>query len=379
MPRKNGPRPSGAGSLYWSDPQERWVASVTLGSDENGTRIRKVFVGPRGGKSEDDRLGVKDRLERFLRDRAPAGKQRITSRIGLGAYLRNWLEAKDLSEASRSGYGWAIENHLIPGLGNVKLHDLDRGKINQFFSKLKMGHASKVKVRAVLRAALEDAVNDGGQLAINPATNIKLPKRNEFSEVSVWSASEAKRFLKAVKGTEYFPLFLLALVGALGPAELFGIRWKDVDLARGAVAIVANLTEVDGRLILKETKTQARRRSVALPRIVLQVLKARYKGAKPKPTDFVFTAPEGGGIRRTTFRHRVWLPLLKEAKVPVITLYGLRHSSASLMAAMGVPILVASRALGHSNIRTTANTYTHLFEESQREVASKFDVFLKDL
>jgi integrase len=49
------------------------------------------------------------------------------------------------------------------------------------------------------------------------------------------------------------------------------------------------------------------------------------------------------------------------------------------MAAMGVPLLIASRALGHSNIRTTADTYTHLFEESQREVAAKFDRFLRGL
>jgi len=108
-------------------------------------------------------------------------------------------------------------------------------------------------------------------------------------------------------------------------------------------------------------------------------MKARHKELKSSPNDFVFTAPEGGGIRRTTFRQRVWLPLIKKAKVPTITLYGLRHSSASLMAAMGVRLLVASWAMGHSNIRTTANTYTHLFEETQREVASKFDMFLKDL
>ena len=49
------------------------------------------------------------------------------------------------------------------------------------------------------------------------------------------------------------------------------------------------------------------------------------------------------------------------------------------MAAMGVQLVVASRALGHSNIRTTANTYTHLFDESQRDVASKFDKFLKNI
>ena len=57
---------------------------------------------------------------------------------------------------------------------------------------------------------------------------------------------QAKRFLRAAKHTEHFPLFLLAIVGALGPAEVFGIRWKDVDLQNGRVAMIANLTERDG-------------------------------------------------------------------------------------------------------------------------------------
>ena len=56
----------------------------------------------------------------------------------------------------------------------------------------------------------------------------------------------------------------------------------------------------------------------------------------------------------------------------MITLYGLRHTSASLMAAMGVPLVLASKALGHSNIKTTATTYTHLYDESQGMIAEAF-------
>ena len=79
-------------------------------------------------------------------------------------------------------------------------------------------------------------------------------------------SGQAKQLSDARKAYRHFPLFLLAIVGALGPAEVFGIRWKDVDLQNGRVAIIANLTEVEGRLILKETKTPQRRRNVALPR-----------------------------------------------------------------------------------------------------------------
>lgn len=381
MPRKRPRASAGSGSVYWSEAQQRYVGELTLGRDERGIRIRKVIVGPRGIKTDDARLGLADRLERIRRARRPTRKHQVTTRTTLAEYLENWIETKDLSDAGAASYQWAIDHYLVPELGRVRLHDLERNRLRLFFSKLDLGDASREKVRTVLRAALQDAVDEDQLLALNPAANLKLrsSKSDEPAEIAIWNADQARRFLRAAKGTEHFALFLLAIVGALGPAEVFGIRWKDVDLTNGRVSITANLTEVGGRLILKETKTKSRRRVVVLPTVALKALKERYKTRKPQPTDYVFTAPEGGGIRRTTFRARVWLPLIKKAKVPVITLYGLRHSSASLMAAMGVPLLIASRALGHSNIRTTADTYTHLFEESQREVATKFDGFLKNL
>jgi integrase len=391
---------SGAGSVYWHTAQKRYIGEITLGRDERGIRVKKVFHGPRGDKSDDARLGVKDSLEQF-RGKQPApsrGRRATIANIALGEYLDDWLTARDpdglpavaksaelterkrLSAAAYAAYRWAVDEYIIPVLGKTRLRDLERAPLRRFLNGLNLGDASKEKIRTALQAALYDAAtSDHPLISVNPAVRLDFERRQTAKEIAAWTPDEAKKFLRVAKNSPHFPLFLLALVGALGPAELFGIQWKSVDLKRGSVAIVANLTEVSGRLVFKETKTKSRRRSVAIPDVVLAALKQRHKSVKPEPTDFVFTPPEGGGWHRTNFRKRVWLPLVKKAKVPAITLYGLRHSSASLMAAMGVPLLVASRALGHSNIRTTANTYTHLFEETQREVANKFGEFLRDL
>jgi integrase len=381
MGRKQLRRRPGDGSLYWSDRQQRYVGEITLGYDTKG-RIRKVVVGPRGQKDDDARLGVKDRLERIKREKLHANRSPGTARMTLSAYLGAWLNSKNLSEAAVATYSWAIERYLVPSLGRTRLIDLNRKELRRFFLGLDLGDASKDKIRTVLRAALQDAVSEDQLIGANPAAHLEIRDSRtprQITEVTAWNTEQAKRFLRTARKTEHFPLFLLAIVGALGPAELFGIRWKDVDLRNARVAITANLTEVGGRLILKETKTPRRRRNVALPAVALKALQLRHKAVRPQPGDYVFTAPEGGGIRRTTFRQRVWLPLIKKAKVPPITLYGLRHSSASLMAAMGVPLLLASRALGHSNIRATADTYSHLFDESQRQVAAKFDGLLRGL
>lgn len=381
MPRrKTSKAKPGTGSVYWSAAQERYVGEVTLGRDDRGLRIRKVLVGPRGAKGEEARLGVKDRVEQELRRRPAVKRGQISSRETLGEYLDKWIVGKKLSASAAANYEWAIEQHIRPALGTTRLRDLDRRRVRAFFSNLPtLGDGGKAKVYTVLRAALNDAVDEYELILVNPAARLKLEKERRRAEIVAWTPEEARRFLKAAKTSEHFPLFLVMLVGALGPAEAFGIRWKDVDLLNGRIAIIANLTEVEGRLVPGKTKTVERQRSIVLPAKVLRALKARHNKSNPAPSDYVFTAPQGGGIRRTTFRSRVFVPLLKKAKVPSITLYGLRHSSASLMAAMDIPLLKASRALGHSDIRTTANVYSHLFPETQREIAAKFDDFLREV
>jgi hypothetical protein len=67
VPRKQRRGRTGDGSVYWSASQERYIGEYTLGRDDRGVRIRKVIVGPRGDKSDDARLGVKDRLHRVKR------------------------------------------------------------------------------------------------------------------------------------------------------------------------------------------------------------------------------------------------------------------------------------------------------------------------
>jgi hypothetical protein len=87
MPRRERRARPGSGSVYWSDPQDRYVGEYTLGRDERGVRIRKVIVGPRGDKSDDARLGVKDRLQRIKGRKRPANRSHVTSRARLAGSI----------------------------------------------------------------------------------------------------------------------------------------------------------------------------------------------------------------------------------------------------------------------------------------------------
>ena len=66
----------------------------------------------------------------------------------------------------------------------------------------------------------------------------------------------------------------------------------------------------------------------------------------------------------------------EENKLPVIPLHGLRHTCATLNIALGTDIKTVQAILGHANIQTTLNTYTHALEEKKREATNALDVLL---
>ena len=83
---------------------------------------------------------------------------------------------------------------------------------------------------------------------------------------------------------------------------------KDLDLLRSEVRIRRSFAEVRGELHLGRPKTQAGARSVALPAFIREALSEHLSEFPSAPDGFLFTAPQGGPVRRSLFRTRVWNP-----------------------------------------------------------------------
>lgn len=217
MRRKSQRRALGTGSIVWNERQRRYVAQISLGFDTEGRRVRKQLVGPRGDKSDDAFYALKDRLEQLQRRQPPRKRGQVTSRTTLREYLRGWLQGHTLSEAGLASYTWAVEQHIIPGLGTEKLHTLDRKRLRSFFSNLTtLSRASREKVRTVLGKALHDAL-ENDLIVANPAARLDI----------------RDSFLCVIESSEHLPMFLIMIRGSLGPAETLGLQWRDTQLDRG--------------------------------------------------------------------------------------------------------------------------------------------------
>ena len=232
-------------------------------------------------------------------------------------------------------------------------------------------------VHRVLRKALNDAVL-WGLLVRSPLLGVK-PPRHEAPEMRAWTPDEARRFLDAVDDDRLYALWVLVLATGMRRGELAGLRWVDVDLDAGVLAVRRSRVSVSYLVHESDPKTRSSRRTISLDTRVIAVLRAHRRlqleerlawGAAWTDTGYVFTREDGYPLhpeRITVLFGR----LVESCGLSRVRLHDLRHSSASLILAAGVHPKIVSERLGHSSTSITLDLYSHVIPGLQEEAAAK--------
>jgi len=304
-----------------------------------------------------------------------------------GQYLARWLPTirETVRANTYEAYRSAVEVHLIPGLGAIPLRQLDRATFSTFYGELSRsgrsdgkGGLSPRSVRAVhvtAHKALRDAVKDN-LLIRNPTDDAAVPAKVRSTTPS-WSAEQVMTFLTSTQGKRLHPAFLTLAMTGMRRSELLGLRWSDVDLTAGTVAIRQVVSLDKYRPFLAEPKTARSRRVEALDARTVAALKSHRKaqleermaaGPAWQDTDLIF-AKEDGSILHPQTLSAAFETAAAAAKLPAIGIHGLRHSHASIGLAAGVPLVVMSERLGHSSVAITGDVYSHSLP-SQHQAAA---------
>ena len=184
-----------------------------------------------------------------------------------------------------------------------------------------------------------------------------------------FATPEQVAMLADVIQPEYRALVLTAAYSSLRWGELAGLRRRNVNPLHRTVTVVEQLTEVNGHLAFGPPKTNSSRRTVRLPDVVADELTAHLERyAEPGPDGLVFPAAEGGPMRRSNFRRRVWLPALEAAGIQGLRFHDLRHTGATLAAASGAPLKALMARAGHSTA-AAALRYQHVVSGQDEAIA----------
>lgn len=279
-----------------------------------------------------------------------------------------------------SAYRFQAERYLIPDLGRRKLYSMSARDLRLYFDELRrrdIGLRTIGYVHATLRAALEDAVREE-LLERNVAKLVKVP-RPPKAEPQPLGVDEVRTLLSHHRDHRLRALFVVLALLGLRRSEALGLRWADVDLDGGWLQVQRGLQRIDGQLVTTDTKTRRSRRTVPLPKPVLDALRAhqarqdderRSLAERWPASDYVFTTPVGTPIdpRNCT---RIVQDACKAAGVRVVRLHDFRHGCVSVLLALGVPPRTAMEIAGHSTIEMTMNVYGHVSLDEKRVALDK--------
>jgi integrase len=180
-------------------------------------------------------------------------------------------------------------------------------------------------------------------------------------------------------------LFHVLLSTGLRPGEALALRWQDLDLQRGRLAVEQALVErADHSYVIGPPKTKNSYRMVTLPQGVVAALHAHRArqaqeilatGPEYERNDLAFANSLGRPADLAKIR-RSFKALLKQAGLPEIKFYSLRHTSATLLSEAGEDLNTIAKRLGHSTITVTANRYAQVTPRLQQQSATKLDQIL---
>lgn len=362
----------------------KFKAQVFLGT-EDGKQKKRQFTAAREWE-------VREKAEAFLEQLERGRGSAEDTGITFGQWIDDWMELYKIpSRGNQKGvikqstwdnYKINIEEHIMPVIGHIKLAELSTSDIQRVYAAMvDQGLASATigKVHTIINGCLNKAVEIGSILA-NPAKATERPKV-KHKDICPLDDDDLERFLQKLSKKDIrWRAAMLTLIGTgLRAGELLALEWQHVDLENNEIRVEKGMSRIKGGFEITDPKTFDSARTVPMPQTVANALKELQTSQKLMHLDasknIVFRTSNN---THTQYRQllRMFHSIRKKANIPEATPHSLRHTFATRLLEEGENLKVVQELLGHADIATTANIYTHVSEKVKREAVDKLDSLL---
>jgi integrase len=341
-----------------------------------------------------NRRAAEKELRRLLRT-LDTGEHVDPTRMTVREWLLQWLNTvrQEVSPKSFERYQEIVGNFLAPALGNLPLVKVAPSHIQVAYNRWATGGRLDGKdgglsprtrrhIHRILRSALARAVEQQ-LLARNPADTFKkrLPKV-ERRPMATLTAEQANRLLAAIRHTRVYWPAVLALATGMRRGEILALRWRNIDLERGVLAVVESLEQTNRGLRFKAPKNN-KARTIALPAFALEDLRLlKCEQAEEllalgvrQTGDTLVCGRRDGEPKSPLAVTQEFARLVARIKdIPRVRFHDLRHSHATQLLRDGVHAKVMSQRLGHSSVAITLDLYSHVDDQMEIDAAARLDV-----
>lgn len=290
-----------------------------------------------------------------------------------------------------------LDKHIIPGLGHRPIKSLNGHRLTVFYNsclKKSNGKGGTLDPKTIknIRAVVNRMLNRAckiGLLSNNPNKDAEYPKCTK-KETQILCPEDYDKLVKYCieQGTQWDMIIVFFLCIGLRLGEALGLQWSKIDFNKHLIRIDQQMQPILNndenykykykKEIIDSTKTKNSNRTIPMSKEVEQILrhvrkiqaenKLKYGEKYHRDLDLVFANPDGYFICDTTLRGFV-NKRLEEAGIEHYKIHSFRHTCATTLFEEKADIKKVSKWLGHSNIGTTLDIYTHVLPNQLEELA----------
>lgn len=355
--------------------KQSWRIKAYVGRDAAGTK-RYVERTVRGSQRDAER-----ELARMVVE-VDEGRHVAAAPMTFGELLDRWLDVKRRTVEPKTidSYEWIAKAYVRLAFADRKVAALRPIDLDGLYSDLHGRGLAPRTVRichTVMRQSLEQA-RRWGLIARNPAVDATPPPQRR-KEVDAPTVAQVQELLDVAREDDPdFAVYLWVLVATgCRRGEACALRWTDVDLERAELAIRRSISQVGHVLREKDTKTHQSRR-LAIDEATVSALRSHRRRQRERAlalgsqlaADALLFSDAGGRPWRPDVCTNRFGRLRARLGLDGVRLHDLRHFVASGLGDGGVPIATISSRLGHGEIATTLNLYTHALPATDQRAAA---------
>ena len=380
--RKPRSKANGEGTIYTTTKNGKpyYKATLTVGTDENGKLIRKSFCSYKKQEVIKRMNDCKHKLDNGLLEK--------DNSYTVETWFHTWLfdfRSNDLKDTTFTKYDSIYRNYIKGSkIGSIALSDLRATHLQAYYKSLSEKGVSPNIIRTInkhLGTSMNLALKQGLVMR-NYCDLVTLPKASKKDDeiIRCFSVEEQKALIASLEGNRNKALYLTALGCGLRLGELIGLKWEDIDFTTETISIkraISNIAKVENdgtrtwSVVEHTPKTETSIRTIPMPKSLVAALKL-HRVAQNKEklkhgelyTDYnLVFCTECGNYFDTRNLTRSYTRHLKKIDMPYRNFHSLRHTYATRLFENNVPIKTVQSLLGHKDIATTMNIYTHVMPE----------------
>lgn len=304
-----------------------------------------------------------------------------------------WLEQHKLSvrESTVENIQKRFKNQILPCLGKMRIDKIDTHICQKSVNNWAETVVAYPQIKSYASKIFDYALNNN-IVSDNPMKRVLMPRKQQIvkeKEKDFYTKEELHYFFECLenennlKDIVYFRL--LAFTGAR-KGEIHALTWSDIDLSMCKLSINKTLVVVNKTFKIHSAKTTNGNRNISIDTLTVSLLKKwricqkelfmKLGHSHNKDQQLIFTNDTfrfGNQYLYLNYgREQMKKLCAKYPKVKKIKIHGFRHTHASLLFESGATLKDVQIRLGHTDIKTTMDVYTHVTTDREESTAKQF-------